>query len=109
MGEQDLVKKEMDRRTFLKVTGAVGLGLTATSFGVPTLLKAEPKTIKIGSVQPATGPLAVIGQGQRRGNQLAVDYINSMGGIKSMGGQNLNSCLATARRKQRWAAARRTG
>ena len=99
MGEKDLVKKEMDRRTFLKVTGAVGLGLTASSFGVPTLLKAEPKTIKIGSVQPATGPLAVIGQGQRRGNQLAVDYINSMGGIKSMGGAKLELLLGDSETK----------
>jgi len=99
MGEQDLVKKEIDRRTFLKVTGAVGLGLTATSFGVPTLLKAEPKTIKIGSVQPATGPLAVIGQGQRRGNQLAVDYINAKGGIKSMGGAKLELLLGDSETK----------
>ena len=60
MDKRDLEKKEMDRRTFMKVTGAVGLGLTATSFGVPTLLRAAPATIKIGSVQPATGPLAVI-------------------------------------------------
>jgi len=99
MGKQDLIKKEMDRRTFMKVTGAVGLGLTATSFGVPTLLKAAPATIKIGSVQPATGPLAVIGQGQRRGNQLAVDYINAKGGIKSMGGAKLELLLGDSETK----------
>ena len=99
MGKQDLIKKEMDRRTFIKVTGAVGLGLTATSFGVPTLLRAAPGTIKIGSVQPATGPLAVIGQGQRRGNQLAVDYINAKGGIKSMGGAKLELLLGDSETK----------
>ena len=99
MDKKDLIKKEMDRRTFIKVTGAVGLGLTATSFGVPTLLKAAPATIKIGSVQPATGPLAVIGQGQRRGNQLAVDYINAKGGIKSMGGAKLELLLGDSETK----------
>jgi len=83
----------MDRRTFLKVSGVASLGMAATTFGVPKLLRADPPTIKIGSVQPATGPLAVIGVGQRRGNQLAVDYINSMGGIKSLDGAKLELLL----------------
>ena len=66
MKEKKLTGKRINRRTFLKVSGAVGLGVTATTFGVPTLLRAAPSPIKIGSIQPATGPLAVIGQGQRR-------------------------------------------
>lgn len=89
----------MDRRTFLKVTGAAGLGLTVSTFGVPTLLRAAPGTIKIGSVQPVTGPLSVIGVGQRRGNQLAVDYINAKGGIKSMGGAKLELLLGDSESK----------
>jgi branched-chain amino acid transport system substrate-binding protein len=89
----------MDRRTFLKVSGAAGLGMAATTFGVPKLLRAAPPTIKIGSVQPATGPLAVIGVGQRRGNQLAVDYINAMGGIKSMDGAKLELLLGDSESK----------
>jgi branched-chain amino acid transport system substrate-binding protein len=89
----------MDRRTFLKVSGAAGLGIAATTFGVPKLLRAAPPTIKIGSVQPATGPLAVIGVGQRRGNQLAVDYINAMGGIKSMDGAKLELLLGDSESK----------
>jgi branched-chain amino acid transport system substrate-binding protein len=89
----------MDRRTFLKFSGVAGLGAAATTFGVPKLLRAAPPTIKIGSVQPATGPLAVIGVGQRRGNQLAVDYINSMGGIKSMDGAKLELLLGDSESK----------
>lgn len=92
-------KNGIDRRTFLKVTGAAGLGVAATTFGVPTLLRATPGPIKIGSVQPATGPLAVIGQGQRRGNQLGVDYINAKGGIKSMGGAKLELVLGDSESK----------
>ena len=92
MNKKKLTNGNIDRRTFLKLTGAAGLGVTISSFGVPTLLRAEPQPIKIGSIQPATGPLAVIGQGQRRGNQLAVDYINAKGGIKSMGGAKLPGC-----------------
>ena len=89
----------MDRRTFLKVSGAAGLGVAASTFGVPALLRATPPPIKIGSVQPATGPLAVIGLGQRRGNQLAVDYINSKGGIKSMDGAKLELLLGDSESK----------
>ena len=55
----------IDRRTFLKVTGAAGLGVAVTTFGVPKLLRAAPDTIKIGAVQPATGALSVIGVAPR--------------------------------------------
>ncbi|MCP4688657.1 MAG: ABC transporter substrate-binding protein, partial [Desulfobacterales bacterium] len=89
----------MNRRTFLKTSGAVGLGVAASTLGVPAFLKAAPKTIKIGSIQPATGPLAVIGQGQRRGNQMAVDYINSTGGIKSLGGAKIELLLGDSESK----------
>lgn len=99
MSEHQIKKPDMDRRTFLKVTGAAGLGVAATTFGVPTLLRAAPSAIKIGSVQPATGPLAVIGVGQRRGNQLAADYVNANGGIKSMGGAKLELLLGDSESK----------
>ena len=99
MSEKRLPAAGMDRRTFLRVSGIAGLGVAASTFGVPKLLRATPPTIKIGSVQPATGPLAVIGVGQRRGNQLAVDYINSMGGIKSMDGAKLELLLGDSESK----------
>jgi branched-chain amino acid transport system substrate-binding protein len=99
MNKKRLAGKNIDRRTFLKLTGAAGLGVTAYTFGVPSLLRAEPETVKIGSVQPATGPLAVIGQGQRRGNQLAVDYVNAKGGIKSLGGAKIELVLGDSESK----------
>ncbi len=99
MSEKRFSMDGMDRRTFLKVSGVAGLGVAASTFGVPKLLRAAPPPIKIGSVQPATGPLAVIGVGQRRGNQLAVDYINSMGGIKSMDGAKLELLLGDSESK----------
>ena len=99
MDKQNVNAKDINRRTFIKYTGAAGLGVAVSTFGVPKLLRAAPKTIKIGSVQPATGPLSVIGVGQRRGNQLAVDYINSMGGIKSMDGAKLELLLGDSESK----------
>ena len=92
-------KKTMDRRSFIKKTGLLGIAAATANFGVPMLLRAAPKTIKIGSVQPVTGPLAVIGQGQRRANLMAVDYINANGGIKSMGGAKLELLLGDSETK----------
>jgi branched-chain amino acid transport system substrate-binding protein len=84
-------KGGISRRTFLKTSAATG-ALVALG-GFPAVLRAAPAGIKIGSIQPVTGPLAVIGQGQRKAAQLAVDYINSKGGIKSMGGAPLELLL----------------
>ncbi len=84
-------KGGISRRTFLKTSAATG-ALVAMG-GFPAVLRAAPANIKIGSIQPVTGPLAVIGQGQRKAAQLAVDYINSRGGIKSMGGAPLELLL----------------
>ena len=91
--------KGMDRRTFIKTSGMIGLGVAASSFGVPKLLQAAPPTIKIGSVQPATGVLSVIGIAQRWANQMAVEHINSKGGIKSMGGAKLELLLGDTESK----------
>ena len=96
MGER--VKKGISRRKFVKTTGVLGLG-AAAAFGVPTLLRAAPDTIKIGSVEPCTGPLAVIGQGMRKAALLAVDQINAAGGIKAMGGAQIELLLGDSETK----------
>jgi branched-chain amino acid transport system substrate-binding protein len=79
-------KPGVDRRTVLKGMGAAG---AVGVLGFPAVLKAQVKEIKIGSIQPMTGILAVVGKTTRQGNQLAIDHINAAGGIKSMGGAKL--------------------
>ncbi len=76
----------MNRRTFLKTAGTV---TGAAALGVPALLRAQAKEIKIGAVHPVTGPLAEIGQACRLGAQMAVEAVNAAGGITSMGGARL--------------------
>lgn len=76
----------VDRRTMLKGMGAVG---TAGILGFPAVVRGQVKEVKIGSIQPMTGILAVVGKTARQGNQLAADHINAAGGIKSMGGAKL--------------------
>jgi len=77
----------------------MGLGIAATAFGVPKLLMAEPKAIRIGQIEPVTGPLAVIGQGMRNAGLMAAEYINSKGGIKSLGGAKIELLLGDSETK----------
>ncbi|HET8576655.1 MAG TPA: ABC transporter substrate-binding protein [Methylomirabilota bacterium] len=73
----------LHRRSFLKAAGGAA---GAAALGFPAVLRAQPKTIKIGAIHPVTGGLAEIGQACRLGAQMAVDAVNAAGGIKSMGG-----------------------
>jgi branched-chain amino acid transport system substrate-binding protein len=80
----------LDRRTFL-----TGVGATAGTavLGFPAVLRAQPKTVKIGVVHTLTGPLAEPGQACRLGAQMAADHINAGGGIKALGGARLELLL----------------
>lgn len=97
MSEKKDQIKGIKRRDFIKTVGAAGVAVY--TFGVPTLLRAAPPTVKIGSVQPATGPLAMIGQGQRKANLLAAKLINEAGGIKSLGGAKIEVLLGDSETK----------
>ena len=90
--------KKVNRRTFLKYSAAVG-ATTALS-GFPVILRAQPKEILIGSIQPVTGVIADLGISDRRANQLAVDEINASGGIKSLGGAKLKLLLGDCEAKE---------
>jgi branched-chain amino acid transport system substrate-binding protein len=74
----------MNRRAFLKSAGAV-----AALGAVPAIGRAQAKEVKVGYILPVTGPLAFEAQLSLNGLQLAVDEINSAGGIKALGGAKL--------------------
>ncbi|MBW2033453.1 MAG: ABC transporter substrate-binding protein [Deltaproteobacteria bacterium] len=87
-------------KSFLIVAGTILLGMALVITGFPGItIAAGPKVIKIGSIQPATGMIAEIGQACRRGNLLAVEDINARGGIKSMGGAKLELLLGDSEGK----------
>lgn len=56
---------------------------------VPSSTAIAADDVKIGILLPLSGPIAPIGQNNRRGHALAVDEINAAGGIKSLGGAKL--------------------
>jgi branched-chain amino acid transport system substrate-binding protein len=74
----------MNRRAFLKTTGAV-----AALGAVPSIVHAQAKEVKLGYILPVTGPLAFEAQLSLNGLQLAVDEINAAGGVKALGGAKL--------------------
>ena len=77
--------KTTDRRQALQ-TLAAGLAMTATA-GVS--LAQHPKEIKVGLLVPLSGLYARPGAVMRMGAEMAIDHINSAGGIKAMGGAKL--------------------
>jgi branched-chain amino acid transport system substrate-binding protein len=82
------------RRTFLK-----GAAAGTAVLGFPAVLRAQPRTVKIGVIHTVTGPLAEPGQACRLGAQMAADAINAAGGIKSMGGAKLELLLGDTQTK----------
>ena len=75
----------MKRRSVtLKLLGVVlSAALLVGAMGTFHQTSAAPaKHVKIGSVMPITGPLAVLGLAFNRGWQLYLDKINSQGGLK---------------------------
>jgi branched-chain amino acid transport system substrate-binding protein len=75
---------------------AVAAVLLATA-GVATA--AEPKKIKIGLLYSQSGPLASIGELCMNGHKFAADRINAKGGIKSLGGAQLEFVVGDAESK----------
>lgn len=85
----------VSRRGFMAGTAVAAAGIG----GFPAILKAQPKTIKVGILHPVTGPLAPSGQQCRLGAKLAIDTINANGGIASMGGAKIEPIYADAQSK----------
>jgi len=81
----------ISRRTALR--GAAAASLLAA----PSILRAQPASVKLGILQPVTGALAQDGELGRLGAQLAIDAINAAGGIKSLGGAKIEMVFADAR------------
>ena len=84
---------KITRRRFLKVGIATGASTLISGFPIVNS-KAAPKEVLFGSIEPASGPVADVGIGNRRAQQLAVDEINAAGGIKSLGGAKVKLLLA---------------
>ena len=70
----------IDRRGALK-RGAVLAGAAALPLGVPTVLRAQSDTIRLGHITPRTGFLGQAGEQGFRAATLAVEEANAAGGV----------------------------
>ena len=86
------LSKRQSRREFLLKTA--GGALAATAFGAIPLRGWAADPVNIGGLYPSTGSMAQIGQGCVAAAKLAVEMVNDAGGIKSLGGANLNLIIS---------------
>ncbi len=68
----------------------------ASTLALPLLAGAQPKSIKIGVLHPVTGALAYSGLQCREGALMAIEDIHKSGGIKSLGGAQIEAMLGDA-------------
>jgi branched-chain amino acid transport system substrate-binding protein len=83
----------------MKLTNRVRRALTMTIPGIlalgPATVEAQTlPSVKIGLIAPFSGPWAEHGKLMRVGAEMAVEEINSQGGIKSLSGATLNLIVA---------------
>jgi branched-chain amino acid transport system substrate-binding protein len=75
---------------------AVLLG-AAGALAAPAVLRAQPAPIKLGILQPVTGALAQDGEYGRLGAELAIAELNATGGIRALGGAQIQMVFGDAR------------
>lgn len=87
-------KPPVTRRTIL---GAGAAALTV--LGSPAVLRAQAKAVKVGVIHPVTGGVAYSGSQSRAGALMAVEDVNNRGGIKSLGGAQIETLISDAQSK----------
>ncbi len=83
----------LTRRDVLKAGVATVAGAV---LGLPSIVDAQQKGVKIGAVGSLTGALSYSGIQARHGIQFALDQINAAGGIKSLGGARVEMMFVDA-------------
>lgn len=68
---------------FMAATAALTLTLGTAGFG------SAAETVKIGNIEPLSGPSAAVGIQGQKAREMAVEEINAAGGIKALGGAKL--------------------
>ena len=84
----------MNKSLGKKLVGLALSALVTVSFAVPA---SAQKAIKIGNVEPLSGPSASVGVQGKQAREMAVEEINAAGGIKSMGGAKLELVYADSK------------
>jgi len=70
----------VSRRRFLQSTG-LGAVAAAGLVNAPVVVHAQAAAVKVGVLHPVSGALSYSGQQGRLGATMAIDEINSAGGV----------------------------
>ena len=89
----------MKRRLGSLLTVAALAAAFATT-GMPSEARAQTGKVRIGVVLPLSGQFALGGQNAKRGYDLGVEDINKAGGIKALGGAQIELVYADNQGKQ---------
>jgi branched-chain amino acid transport system substrate-binding protein len=88
------------KRLWLATASAAILSILAGTSGDPQQLAAQMAKLRVGVVLPLSGQFALGGQNVKRGYDLAADDINAVGGIKALGGAQMELVYADNQGKQ---------
>ena len=69
-------------------------GVATVAAGFPAIVRAQPKSVNVGVIQPLSGANAQFGINSRNGIELVADEINAAGGIAGLGGAKVNLIVA---------------
>jgi branched-chain amino acid transport system substrate-binding protein len=86
----------VSRRQLLQSTALGAAATMAGALSAPAVLRAQAAPVKIGVLHPVSGALSYSGQQGRIGATMAIDEINSAGGLKALGGAKIEPMLGDA-------------
>jgi branched-chain amino acid transport system substrate-binding protein len=88
------------KRFWLATAAAAILSILAGTSGGPQHTAAQTAKLRVGVVLPLSGQFALGGQNVKRGYDLAAEDINAAGGIKALGGAQMELVYADNQGKQ---------
>src|SRR5260370_34554469 len=86
----------VSRRRLLQSTGVGAAATVGGALSAPAVLRAQAAPVKIGVLHPVSGALSYSGQQGRIGATIAIEEINSTGGLKALGGAKIEPMLGDA-------------
>src|SRR5215204_3951870 len=88
------------RRQGLRTVAALAIGAWFGVSGMTGEAAAQASKIRIGVVLPLSGQFALGGQNVKRGYDMALEEINKAGGVKALGGAQIELVYADNQGKQ---------
>lgn len=89
----------MKKVTWSKCAAVFGVVALLCAMGSVPFASAADKVVKVGNIEPLSGPSAAVGQQGKNARDMAVEEINAAGGIKSLGGAKLEMIYADSESK----------